>query len=68
MKRLLGIGAVALALSGCGGIVKYESFASLGLPPFLRSGDHLALDTNGRPVVSGFEDGFPSWAWAEWSR
>ncbi len=29
--------AVALALSGCGGVVNQDSFASLGLPPFLTS-------------------------------
>lgn len=45
------------ALSGCGGIVKHETFASLSLPAFLRSDDHLTLDANGRPVVSGFEGG-----------
>lgn len=56
--------AAALALLGCGGIVRQESFASLGLPPFLRSGDRVGQDVHGRPAVTGLEDGFPSWAWS----
>ena len=55
---------IALALSGCGGIVKQESFASLGLPPFLRSNDRLTFSSDERPVILGpLEDGFPDGSW-----
>ncbi len=43
--------ALALALSGCGGVVRRQTLASVGVP-FLRSGDHLAFGADGRPLVT----------------
>lgn len=62
------VSAVALALAGAGGVARKESFATLGVLPFLRSDDHLSFGPDGQPIISrpALEDGFPAWAWQDW--
>lgn len=58
------ISALALALWGGGGVVRDQSFASMNLPPFLRSGDCVAFDSGGRMFLTEpLEDGFPVGSW-----
>ena len=60
--------ALALALSGCGGVVRRQTLASFGVP-FLRSGDHFAVTPDGRPrITRQFVGEFPEDTWRDVGR
>jgi hypothetical protein len=59
--------ALALALAGAGGAVRRETFASLGLSPFV-TGDRIDVASDDRPITRSLEDGFDAAAWAPWPR